>query len=162
MFTLEGQVYPLADVLNTELTMLVKKGAAQLVTKGKVREVPVGDVAMSVLNTVKASFVSDNAGEVGSAVLMRVAGDLYIYTCYASQSNRATVFILDADKHAITPQVVANINGAKPHHAMDKLMPAAVARYTTTVSSVGEWEKELLDADIVGFGELSGNSEAEE
>lgn len=158
MFTLEGQVYPLADVLDTELTMIVKKGKAQLVTKGKVRDVPVGDAFMTVLNTVKASFVSDAVGATGSAVLMRVAGDLYIYACYTSDINRATVFVLDADKHALTPQVVAKINGQKPHQAMTEMLPAAVARYGTTVSQIGEWEKELVDADIVGFGKLSGNS----
>jgi hypothetical protein len=159
MFTLQGQVYPLADILDTELTMIVKNNTAQLVTKGKVRDVAIGDTFMTVLNTVKASFVSDTVGEVGSAVLMRVAGDLYIYACYTSQNNRATVFILNADQHAITPQVAAKINGAKPHHAIDELMPAVVARYTSPVTALGEWEKELINADIVGFGKLSGNTE---
>lgn len=160
MFTLQGQVYPLADVLNTELTMLTKKGKTQLVTKGKVREVPVGDTFMTVLNTVKASFVSDDIGEVGSAVLMRVAGDLYIYACFTSQNNRATVFILDADKMPITPQVAAKINGKKPNVALDDLMPAIVARYAAPVLTDGTWKKERLDADLVGFGKLSGNAAA--
>jgi len=158
MFTLQGQVYPLADVLDTELTMIVKGNTSQLVTKGEVRKVPVGDAFLTLINTVKASFVSDEIGSVGSAVLMRVAGDLYIYGCYASQNNRATIFILDAEKQAITPQVAAKINGASPHYAMRELLPAVVARYTSTVTSDSEWEKELVHADIVGFGKLSGES----
>jgi hypothetical protein len=162
MLTLQGLVYPLADILGTELTLIVKGSGAQIVTVGPLGLIPLGpDITVPALCSVKASYVSDTPGAMGSGVLMRILGDLYVYACYVTENNTSTVFLLDADKMPMTPQVLSSVNQLKPNEAVRKLLPAVVARYTVCMSTT-EWEEEQLDADIVGFGRLSDDQQSNE
>lgn len=156
MYTLQGQVYPLADVLKTTLLLKEKNGHAFIGTRDSTLDIPVADAILKINPSVKASYLSEALGGVGSAVLMRVVGDLYIYAVYANQANRVTVFTLDADRLPMTPQLAAKVNGVKPHVAVGLLIDGIIARASLLLNGKEKWEEEDIGSDLVGFGSVEG------
>lgn len=154
---IEHQVYPLADLLDMTLILdwSLEGSVKPIISSGpSLRWVPMGGTALPLLCSVKAAYVCDKLPLPGSAVLMRVLGDLYLYVCYSSAERYVTVFLIDADKQHVGPTLLKKVNGKAPAVAAAALKPGVVARFGTKEGE-WEWEKEQVGADIVGFGKIT-------
>lgn len=122
----ENMVIPLADVLQMRLGLHQKDGEAARIVglPWEVRKYALPFMKLVLRMEVKASFV-DNAV---SAVLVRVKGDLYLYTIFRRVADEIVVVVIDAEKLTM-PVVMKAVDGVHPREARSQLANGIVGVY---------------------------------